>query len=221
MAEEGGGPAKRLRTRAGGRQMRHDATALEGGMQPHHAAKLREFCSQRIYRRHKLLIVIRASNPESLQWHDAPGRAHPKHSGIKAKTNDQGYIIHDGKLYYSDYDLQGVFIQDGRTYRPLFTGNYVKLDDRVVGSPGLNEFLRVLNQYVCGPGNPKMFIHGAQDDFVVDDVPQLMPKRTEKYLVFEPEGGVQIVNGSRNLMMYYAGRGMRWRYGHPGTHRSG
>ncbi len=197
--------------------------ARDAGMQPYHVQRLQEFCSQRIYRRNKLLMVIRASNAESLQWHDQPGRAHPKHSGIKAKTNEQGYIIHDGKLYYSDYDLQGVFVQAGqRLYQPLFTGNYAKREDgSVVGSPGLGEFLRVLNLYVCGAGKPKMFIHGAQDDFVIDETPQLMPKRTERYAIFEPDGTLRLAEGSRQLMLYYAEHGMRWRYGHPSTHRPG
>ena len=197
--------------------------AREAGMQLHHVQRLQEFCAQRIYRRQKLLMVVRASNPASLQWHDQPGRTHPKHAGIKGKTNERGFVVHDGKLYYADYDLQGVFVQAGqRLYRPLFTGNYARrADGSVVGSPGPNEFLRVLNQYVCGPGKPKMFIHGAQDDFVVDETPQLMPQRTEKYAVFEPDGALDVVAGSRRLMLYYAERGLPWRYGHPKAHRPG
>jgi hypothetical protein len=189
-----------------------DAVALEGGLQPRHAARLRSFCSERGYRSRKLVIVIRATDPDRLPWHGRGGGTTPWGDG---DSGPQGWVVVDATLYYADYDLQGVFVEAGeRRYEPLFTGRDLRFGDRATGAPRLDEFLHELNEYVCGRDAPAMFLGRAQDEYVVLDAPHPEPQRDARYLVFEPDGSMHLIQGNQRLALHLAGRGMRWRTHH-------
>jgi hypothetical protein len=202
-----------------------DAWALECGMEPIHAARIREFCQGK-YRRKKLLMIVRACKPEGLKWHSMIG-ASPKPVAVKEKTNAGGYIIRDNRLYYPDYDMQGLYELRDTTYYRFFAGNYVNLDQEglaklaarepslqgiqpaVIGTTVFSEFLNALNSYVCRGGAP-MFQHGAQDGHLLGGRPVL--DAGDGYLVFEPDGAMRILRSRQDLKTYYKQNRIAWTY---------
>ena len=96
------------------------------GMMPARASQMIRFCSGG-YRRKQLLIIVRGSNPTGLHWHGHQDIV-SKPVGIKAKTDADGLVRHDGKRYYPDYDIPGVYeLRDSApsTYYRLFAGTFV------------------------------------------------------------------------------------------------
>jgi len=105
------------------------ALAQAFGMSPRHAEKLMEFCKG-VYRRKRLLMIVRGANPAGLQWHGHP-EYRPKPVWVKEKTGDDALLHSGGQTYYPDYDIHGLYeLRDTSppTYYRLFAGNYVNID---------------------------------------------------------------------------------------------
>ncbi len=202
-----------------------DNVILDHGMNPAHAHKVAEFV-QRIYRRKLLLLIVRAGKQTGLQWHKYP-HAYPKPLHVKDKVpREAGWVRVGGKVYYSDYDLQGVFELSRHGYTRLETGQHGSLGaestdrhdvfDLNTGAPGLNEFLRVLNFYVLGAGVPArkwMFRHGANDEYLkADSSPGRYPEQDERFLAFESTGQIRAIDGRGALADYYRVTGLPWIY---------
>lgn len=207
-----------------------DELAVQYGMEAKHANRLREFC-QGAFKRKKLLIVVRRSNPASLQWHDVPG-IDPKPPWVKEKSDAKGLIGHAAQRYFSDYDLQGVYeLRDTAppTYYRFFAGNSVKMDAAQVakfvkrepsvrltgavdiGTVALTEFVRAINAFVCRDGKP-MFQHGAQDGFLLSGRP-VLDADDGGFLAFEPDGRMQALPTRAELKAFYQRHpGITWAY---------
>jgi hypothetical protein len=186
------------------------------GMTTRHASRLCAFV-QGMYRQRRLLVIVRGANPASLQHHGR--RNHfakpvpPPHvpEGAPRKSGERGRFKEDGKQYFSDYDLQGV-------YERRHTGDFVRFHvssgqgDR--SPPEANPFLAAINNFVC-PGE-WMFQHGPNDDYFtagpVGPVPGREPEEGEAYLVFEPSGMMYLLRDTRTLQEYYRSRRLSWRY---------
>lgn len=157
------------------------------GMELVHAQRTLAFCKG-LYRRRELLIIVRKSNPLSLQYHGVPNYF-PKPVTIKAKiskTTGWSYAMDKngrevpGPQFISDYDLHGVYERRHTgNYDRLYVSNYIDYESEVTGAitrvgsltqsliPN-NPFLRELNGYVCSAGRGRnMFQHGTEDDFRV------------------------------------------------------
>jgi len=201
------------------------------GMKPNHVKALQHRAASQGER-----IIIRASNPESLKWHNGtydglPCVAKPvtvkhktakppdPHAGLvkyeagadpppKGFRWDENGVMRDpnGSAVHGDYDLQGV-------YRSDRTG--VNTNDEA--------FTRKLNLEVC-PEHPQ-FKHGANDDYwpILDkegkpttitggDRPGRNPEADESFLVVEPNGTAKRIDGTHNLQRYYEDVGIDWPY---------
>ncbi len=150
------------------------------GMQPDHAVRLLDFANG-TFRGRRLIIVVRASNPLSLQYHGLPDHV-PKPPTFKDKIGESGRSpmpSPSAGYYISDYDLHGVYEHRGMhtmanghqfdAYSRLYVNNHVAAGSVQIGSapagrPDVNPFLKALNAHVC-PGPQAFFQHGADDDY--------------------------------------------------------
>ncbi len=124
--------------------------AEELGMLPRHVGMLKSFC-QGLYKRKKLLLIVRATNRGAVAQHynnknrsAKPLWAKNKSSefGGKARTTEAISGGSDGervrKSYFPDYDLQGVYeLRDTAppTYYRMFAGNYVNFQKVDAAAP--------------------------------------------------------------------------------------
>jgi len=187
------------------------------GIQQRHAERLLRFC-QGAYHARQLIIIVRASNPASAQYHGVAGHE-PKPYGIEAKTGPSGRVRvdSDGPYYFSDYDLQGAYeLRHMGDYLRLYIGNYQPKKN--IGhasnvSPTQNAFLADLNKSVCSYfGDPPMFQHGTQDDYRTAGRPAAAIKN-DGFVAFEHTGDVYLLPDLAALRDYYNSRpGLTWIY---------
>jgi hypothetical protein len=150
------------------------------GMQPEHAVRLLDFANG-AFRGRRLILMVRASNPLSLQYHGLPNHV-PKPPTFKPKIGESGRTPMEAPAqgyYISDYDLHGVYEHRGvhtmstgqqfDAYSRFYVNNHVDVKSVQIGSatagrPDVNPFLKALNAHVC-PGPQAFFQHGADDDY--------------------------------------------------------
>ncbi len=192
------------------------------GIRKQHAANLMAFC-QGIYEGRQLLILVRGANPESLQWHNAPGHK-PKPLTLKAKTSQgsQGRVKEGGDYYYSDYDLLGVYeLLDNGTYQRTYIHNAGPKPGTIIDQQqwsadahealSQNSFLQEINKYVC-PGL-RLFQHGTNDDFRLSGAAGNPLREGESALAFEHTGDLFLLHGTLEMRDYYHARRICWIYG--------
>jgi hypothetical protein len=186
------------------------------GMTTRHAGQLCAFV-QGMYRKRKLLVIVRGANAASLLHHGRPNHfpkpvlpPDPAKDPLR-KSGARGRFKEAGKQYFSDYDLQGV-------YEQRHTGDFVRFFVSSGGTdfrgPEANPFLAALNSFVCPES--WMFQHGPNDDYFAAGrtrpEPGREPREDEVYLVFEPSGMMYLVPDTRTLQEYYRARRLSWRY---------
>lgn len=190
------------------------------GIRRRHAERILAF-TQGMFRQKSLIVVIRAANPESLRWHGAANHQ-PKPYGVETKTRRSGRVSvgDDGKFYFSDYDLFGVYEQRHTgDYVRLYVGNYqpnqeqpsAGIGSAIVVNTLLNPFLNEINKYVCRTfGDRDMFQHGSEDDYRLAGRPKLALKDTN-FAAFDHTGDVTIMTDLAALKGYYHSRpGLAW-----------
>ncbi len=201
------------------------------GMNPQHLARLNAFAqgAYPICGGRGLLIVVRGSNPVSLR-HQGRRNHFPKPAGLDEKSGETGRVKQNGRQFYSDYDLQGVYERrhDG-SYQRLFVGTKMSKEwvaerteklgrppgdpfgGRHAADPHRNVFLHKLNQTVCP--NLDLFQHGSNDDFLgPGGRGRRKPEPDEVFLAVEPDGGTWLIPSPEALRKFYAARGVSWNY---------
>lgn len=193
------------------------------GMTTYHATRLTLFVN-RAYKNKSLLIIVRGSNPASLP-HQKNSNMGPKPYTVSTKIDDSGTVVTDKGVFYSDYDLMGVYEQRHMgDFVRLYTdnsSNYAKdrknKDGKLIEFNRNNfnpdeevDFLVQLNRFVCADG-ARMFQHGANDDWL--EVGR--PKKTDigdVFLAFEPTGYILLIRNQEELKAYYREKRISFNY---------
>ncbi len=168
------------------------------------------------------LIVVRATNPNSLDHHDDPGSI-PKPVTVKQKTDPETGLVNqrrnpgeeappgfhwgdDGNLrtndtnqtVHGDHDLQGVYHYDehGDQYHRQ-NSNDPEVQQRI-------------NEAFDGRD---MVQHGANDDYRPGGEMGRQPGTDEHFVVIEPDGTSRVVGPPTSALQdYYQERGIPWPY---------
>jgi hypothetical protein len=186
------------------------------GMQNYHATRLQQF-TNRIYKNRLLLIIVRGSKPMSLAHHGRYNTGAKPHY-VKEKVDPaSGLAVTAKGIYFSDYDLQGV-------YEQRHMGDFVRLyiDNSTTYTMGAEfksenyrpdqevPFLTMINQFVCG-GHNRMFMHGPNDDYVKAGRPQ-NPNIGNVFLAFEPSGIITLLSNQTELKEFYHSKRISFNY---------
>lgn len=167
------------------------------------------------------VIIVRDTNPMSLCHHDDPD-AIPKPVTVKEKTDpDTGLVTRDrnpdgpppdgwhydddgvlrndkGQAAYGDHDLQGVYQKDD--------------DGNMKPAPTNDPAWRDQLNNDCG--DPPMYQHGANDDYVKDGKPGRVPGDNESFTAIDENGRASKVGPPLSeLRDYYDQKGIPWPYG--------
>lgn len=211
------------------------SVASAAGMKPQHVNAL-----IRTAKKQQRTIMVRASNPASLQYLGKKGYR-PKPPVVKTLNTatdgpHAGLIVKPAK----PNDAQKAEIKQLESQGWSFDGDGVLRDPQGRAIHGDYDLQGV---YQHGPDGPpkrvdtngeraleslnkdvhptrdrdeRVFQHGANDDFRKDDpAPTHMgrqPKANETYLIAEPSGETRIVNGTAALQDYYDDLGIDWPY---------
>jgi hypothetical protein len=193
-----------------------------GGMKRYHAGRLCWFC-QGVYKGKPLLMIVRGSNPASLQFQ---GRANhfPKSADVNSPSGERGRVKIDGAQFYSDYDLMGVYEKRDEAYYRLYIANTAHIKaiepdhrtatqkavmENVTSLPNTNPFLQLLNSSV-EPRNPVgderacLFQHGSNDDYMLAGrMKNDSDKIGDVFLAFCPDGKAYLLPDQSALRAFY------------------
>lgn len=167
------------------------------------------------------IIIVRDTNPMSLCHHDDPD-AVPKPVTVKQKTDpNTGLVTRDrnpdgpppngwhyddngvlrnqqGQAAYGDHDLQGVYQRDE--------------DGNMKSAPTNDPAWR--DQLNSDCGDPPMYQHGANDNYMPDGKPGRIPGNDESFTAIDENGRATKVGPPLSeLRDYYDQKGIPWPYG--------
>ena len=186
------------------------------GIENYHATRLRLF-TNRIYKNRLLLIIVRGSKPSSLPHHGSKNMIAKPHY-VKEKVDPVSVLaVTDKGIYFSDYDLQGV-------YEQRHMGDFVRLyiDNSTTYTMGTDfktenyrpdqevPFLALINQFVCGD-RTRMFKHGPNDDYLQAGRP-LNTGIGDVFLAFEPTGIITLLSNQTELEAFYHSKRISFNY---------
>ena len=210
--------------------------AKEAGMEKKHLENLQKRSQEK-----GEIIVVRATNPNSLPYHGKPGYV-SKPVDCKFKTDKGDGLVKKPKDPMSPEDAEHfkkleekgwTTDKDGNMLDPNKNKVYGDHDMQGVYEPTTHKdpfsgethqgthkvdtndpaFQKGMNDDVC-PEN-KMFNHGANDNYMDPKDPTKMgrtPGADESYIVTKPDGSVTQVNGTDELKNFYGENNIPWPY---------
>ncbi|CAL92893.1 hypothetical protein [Azoarcus olearius] len=155
---------------------------------------LQEFC-----RAERKLLIFRAPGGLGRQVRGLGVEILPKPAAMKQKTHGR-WIVQDGRLYTSDWDLLSAWQRTGNGYSRFELG----ADSRQTA-----EFLKRINRQLLFP-----LQHGANDDYLDEAGNARNRAIGERFIAIDETGGIDRCETQVLMKAYYATRGLApWLYG--------